>query len=321
MSEVSTNGNEKAKEELLAGLDATQRAALLHGDKIDALSEEEIRARLVDSDSGDTLDHQDVVAGMAHELSAQLQVISQLSDQREPEGLNIAKVLDSASIDLKKLMAVAVEGRTVDIIGPNADAARRSRIHSEISLPNSKAIEMSVKSVKVRLGRVMLTGMSILLGVFFYCSVKCGAICLQAAGEAQGESEQARLVWLVTMALLVSVVGICNSMLMAVTERFREIGTMKCLGALDQFIVKLFLIESAVLGFLMGTAGGVLGVGIMYVYESMRYTLHLSAVLGPLAYIAFKGMMLGTILSTVAAILPAQQAAKMPAAAALRSTC
>ena len=46
------------------------------------------------------------------------------------------------------------------------------------------------------------------------------------------------------MSLLVCTVGITNSMLMAVTERFKEIGTMKCLGALDSFVVVLFMLES-----------------------------------------------------------------------------
>ncbi len=52
-----------------------------------------------------------------------------------------------------------------------------------------------------------------------------------------------RMIWLVVMSLLVCTVGITNSMLMAVTERFKEIGTMKCLGALDSFVVLLFLLE------------------------------------------------------------------------------
>ena len=67
------------------------------------------------------------------------------------------------------------------------------------------------------------------------------------------------------MSLIVCVVGIANSMLMAVTERFREIGTMKCLGALDGFVVRLFLLESgfqgfsgALIGALIGTLGAVL---------------------------------------------------------------
>jgi hypothetical protein len=310
----------QAKEQLLGSLSAEERLKLLAGDKVEALSEDEIRSRLVASDSGDTLAHDEVVAGMAHELSAQAQVIDLLSDQREPEGLNIAKVLDSRTVDLSALMAVQVKERTADIIGPAAEEGRRSRIHSEISLPTSKAFEMSVKSVKVRLGRVAITGSSILLGIAFYASVKTTALCLRAAGEATNAGEQARLTWLIIMALLVSVVGICNSMLMAVTERFREIGTMKCLGALDHFIVKLFLIESAVLGFLAGVLGAILGVGVMYVVNTMRYTFQFSQVAGGMVSIGLQAIVLGTVLSVVAAILPARQAAKMPAAAALRST-
>ena len=50
-------------------------------------------------------------------------------------------------------------------------------------------------------------------------------------------------------------VGIINAMLMSVTERIREIGTMKCLGALDAFILKIYFIEAALQG-LIGTAMG-----------------------------------------------------------------
>lgn len=42
---------------------------------------------------------------------------------------------------------------------------------------------------------------------------------------------------------------------MAVTERFREIGTMKCLGALDRFILKLFIMEAG----MQGLAGALVG--------------------------------------------------------------
>jgi ABC-type lipoprotein release transport system permease subunit len=64
-----------------------------------------------------------------------------------------------------------------------------------------------------------------------------------------------RETWLVIMSLLVCAVGITNSMLMAVTERFREIGTMKCLGALDLFVVELFLLESGLMGVIAAAAG------------------------------------------------------------------
>src|SRR5204863_933204 len=62
--------------------------------------------------------------------------------------------------------------------------------------------------------------------------------------------------WLLGLALLVAFVGILNAMLMSVTERFREIGTMKCLGAHDSFTIKLFLIESL----FQGVVGTVLGI-------------------------------------------------------------
>ncbi len=67
-------------------------------------------------------------------------------------------------------------------------------------------------------------------------------------------------IWLIVMALLTCAVGIANAMLMSVTERFREIGTMKCLGAQDNLVVKLFLLESAFLGIIGALMGIVLGI-------------------------------------------------------------
>ena len=80
----------------------------------------------------------------------------------------------------------------------------------------------------------------------------------QAATAAEAANARIQTRWLLGLALLVAFVGILNAMLMSVTERFREIGTMKCLGALDSFIIKLFLIESLFQG-LVGTALGVAG--------------------------------------------------------------
>jgi ABC-type lipoprotein release transport system permease subunit len=47
---------------------------------------------------------------------------------------------------------------------------------------------------------------------------------------------------------------------MAVTERFREIGTFKCLGALDRFIVNLLVVETCIYGFFGGVIGGLTGI-------------------------------------------------------------
>jgi putative ABC transport system permease protein len=60
------------------------------------------------------------------------------------------------------------------------------------------------------------------------------------------------------ISLLVGGIGVMNIMLVAVTERVREIGLRKALGATSRAIRRQFLVEAGVLG----TAGGVVGVGL-----------------------------------------------------------
>jgi hypothetical protein len=73
------------------------------------------------------------------------------------------------------------------------------------------------------------------------------------------ESGKDRTFWLIVVSFVVCVVGIANAMLMAVTERFREIATMKCLGAQDRFIMIIFLMESGLMGIIGGLGGVVVG--------------------------------------------------------------
>jgi len=204
-------------------------------------------------------------------------------------------------------------------------------IKRQIVLPNRVALRMCWKSIVIRLGRAAITASGIFLGIAFFASVMTSSAIIDAA-RAKSEQEgltvrqamddptsdnlKARQIWLVIMALMVSVVGIANSMLMSVTERFREIGTMKCLGALDKFIVKLFLFESALLGLLGSLLGALLGILVMWLVLSFRYNFD-PPYLQFLEILLLSGA-LGLVLAVVAAILPAREAARMPAAAALR---
>ncbi len=136
--------------------------------------------------------------------------------------------------------------------------------------------------------------------------------------EIAGNNLQTR--WLVGLALLVAFVGILNAMLMSVTERFREIGTMKCLGALDSFIIKLFLIESLFQG-LVGTAVGVvLGVGLSLGNLASSYggpawrNVPWAGLLGAAAFAA----VVGVVLTVAGAVYPAWQAARMQPIEAMR---
>jgi ABC-type lipoprotein release transport system permease subunit len=194
-------------------------------------------------------------------------------------------------------------------MGPN-------KIERQISLPFKQAFKIALRSITIRLGRAMITGAGTMLGIAFLMSVFTSALLQQASGEKILEAQQHKNTWLVVMSLLVSVVGITNSMLMSVTERYKEIGTMKCLGALDTFIVRLFLIESGLLGFFGALIGALVG-GIFMLATR-------TSVLGNLDWGTFlvrlaTCVVIGTILSVVAALPPAIRAAKMQPIDAMRT--
>jgi hypothetical protein len=170
-----------------------------------------------------------------------------------------------------------------------------------------------------------------------------------ASGAAQGEAMMSRVVsrgaranisegggntrglWLVILSLLVCLVGITNAMLMSVTERFREIGTMKCLGALDSFIVKLFLIESSLQGIVGSLLGAIIGFGLAFTRAAFTFKavdlgsgeahwLALEFFPGlPLFLWMIVAIVVGILLSVAAAIYPAMRAAKMAPVDAMRA--
>jgi hypothetical protein len=129
-----------------------------------------------------------------------------------------------------------------------------------------------------------------------------------------------RLLSLVALSLLVCVVGIVNSMMMAVSERFREIATMKCLGAPDDFIRKAFLIESLFTGAVGAGLGMAVGLLIVLLQAGNRFGAEFWAVLplGGLALCALAAAGCGTLLSVLGALLPARWAARMHPIEAMR---
>jgi putative ABC transport system permease protein len=151
-------------------------------------------------------------------------------------------------------------------------------VNRQIELPFSEAVRISFQSLKIRFWRSMITTAGILLSIAFLVSVLAGNEIVKVMTELEGRASITTALdgdqsaggispqeyWLVIMSLIVCVVGIANAMLMSVTERFREIGTMKCLGALDRFVVELFLLESGFQGLSGAILGSLIGfVGIM----------------------------------------------------------
>jgi putative ABC transport system permease protein len=199
-----------------------------------------------------------------------------------------------------------------------------SRINEEekrVYLPFAKAVEIAVRNLRTRFGRSIITASGVMLGIAFLVSVQSGNIITNAATAGRGFTSEAQSTWLVVMSLLVCAVGITNAMLMSVTERFREIGTMKCLGALDRYIVEMFLLEALFQGFAGSLIGCVIGFIASLFSQAFKYgfgrvfsTLPVLELLGSMGI----ALLVGSILSVLAAIYPAYRAAKMPPAVAMR---
>lgn len=205
-------------------------------------------------------------------------------------------------------------------------ATRETKVGRQIQLPLSKAFEISLNSIKIRFWRSMITAGGIFLGIAFLVSVLVTSLVEQQLPGATGDSVAAaaarnRQLWLVIMSLLVCTVGITNSMLMSVTERFKEIGTMKCLGALDIFVVELFLLESGLLGVIASFAGWLIGFVSIALIAIAGHGWPIIAKIGFLAILGTlgKAMLIGIVLTVLATIPPAIKASKMPPAMALRT--
>jgi len=210
----------------------------------------------------------------------------------------------------------------------------------QVVLPFRKAFEIAVKSIRVRFARAMITAVSLVLAISFYSylmthtTVVSGLFSsgdqpvIQKLSNMGYEQPGAGLAyvmtpkerWILFLSLLVCVVGIVNTQLMAVTDRFREIGTMKCLGALDRFVLRLFLIEAALQGGIGSLAGAVFGAGVALIGGYLQFgsimsdNLDTTAVL--MTMVTATG--LGCALSILGVIYPAFVAARMRPVEAMR---
>ncbi|NIA15572.1 MAG: FtsX-like permease family protein [Nitrospiraceae bacterium] len=205
------------------------------------------------------------------------------------------------------------------------DAKTQAGIRRQIKLPNREAVKIALRSVRIRIWRSCITMAGIVLAIAFLTSVLTSGVVAksiqQTAGGATAEGGDASIqIWLTAISLLVCVVGITNAMLMSVTERYREIGTMKCLGALDWFVVKLFLIEAGVLGLVGSLVGALLGfvAGLlagMSQYDHVLSSLNWGSALLRLVL----AVLIGAGLTVVGAVYPARRAGRMPPADAMRT--
>ncbi|MBI4158651.1 ABC transporter permease [Candidatus Woesearchaeota archaeon] len=129
---------------------------------------------------------------------------------------------------------------------------------------------------------------------------------------------QAVLVGIAAISLVVGGIGIMNSMYTSVLERTRDIGVMKAIGAKDSDILKIFLIESGLMGFVGGIFGVVLGtllsLGIgQYATEA---GFKLLVTINP--QLMLFGLFFAFIAGIISGVLPAYRASQLNPVEALR---
>lgn len=139
---------------------------------------------------------------------------------------------------------------------------------------------------------------------------------LELAAQIQSSSAtmNTQLIWIASISLLVGGIGVMNIMLVSVTERTKEIGLKKAIGARKKVILGQFLTEAAVLTSVGGIIGVVLGIGLSKVVSKVAGSptaISVPAIIGSVVFSMLIGIIFG--------LLPSVKAANLNPIDALRS--
>ncbi len=123
------------------------------------------------------------------------------------------------------------------------------------------------------------------------------------------------------ISLLVGAVGIANTMFMSVMERTRQIGLLKALGATDNEVMELFIIESGLFGFAGGVIGIIFGILVSVIISAVGLRAigpggSMNAVVTP--QLVIFALVFSVFVGIISGVAPARTAAKMNPVDALR---
>ncbi len=171
----------------------------------------------------------------------------------------------------------------------------------------------AVSSLRVRFGRTLLTTLTIATAAAFM-------MFLLTAPRGEGNTERQTWGLMLVLSLIVAAVGVLNTMLMSVTQRYREIGTIKCLGGLDRMILLSVLVEAAMVGVVGAGIGVLFGLVLAVLISLVDAGASGEAAVAPLVVLGNIGLVtvLTAVLTTLSAAMPAWIASRMPPIEAMR---
>ncbi len=115
------------------------------------------------------------------------------------------------------------------------------------------------------------------------------------------------------ISLLVGGIGIMNIMLVSVTERTREIGIMRAIGATDLEIIRMVIVEGLLIGVISFVLAIILAVPFTYLLSTIVsnavFATPIAVVFTPMGYFIWLGLVI--VLSSLASVLPARNAARL----------
>ena len=136
------------------------------------------------------------------------------------------------------------------------------------------------------------------------------------------EGKMVQLLWVLIISLIVCTISNTTTMILNVHKRYREIGTMKCIGAFDITILLLFLVESMILGisggiigFIIGCSSSTLSAWINYGITFLNKIVVIQMISGSLLAFFFV-----VIISILGSAYPAWRASKMLPIEAMKTT-
>ena len=226
-----------------------------------------------------------------------VRVVGILKEQGGGEDRQIYMPIDAAVnviTDAKKDVfdSIQVKAKSVDIVDTVSTAIEKKlMISRHINKEDDR--DFTVTALKLRAQSVtsMISSMSLFLGA------------------------------IAAVSLIVGAVGIANTMFTSVLEKTKEIGTMKAIGAKNRDILMIFLFNSAMVGFVGGVFGVILGELLSALFPMIGVTMMRSGG-GPSLSLSpslmFYGLTLAVLIGVISGVVPAYRASKLKPVDALR---